>query len=214
MNINFEQLKKVELKVKEYSNASLLIVTKNRPQNLILSLIKEGFNLFGENKVQEANEKFSSIEQNFKLHLIGPLQTNKAKLALTLFDTIQSIDRPKLIKEIAKHIKSNIKIKTKEYFIQVNIGQEDQKSGVLPKEAKELYNTAILNNLKIVGLMCIPPLNEEPHKYFKKLCAIRDDINPKLILSMGMSNDYEVALSLNSNLVRVGSRIFKWGYLY
>ena len=209
MNINFEQLKKVDLKVKEYPNASLLIVTKNRPQNLIRSLIKEGFNSFGENKVQEANDKFSSIEENFKLHLIGPLQTNKAKLALTLFDTIQSIDRPKLIKELAKHIKSNIKIKTKEYFIQVNIGQEDQKSGVLPKDAKELYDTAILNNLKIVGLMCIPPLSEEPHKYFKRLCAIRDHINPKLILSMGMSNDYEVALSLNSNLVRVGSRIFK-----
>ena len=114
-----------------------------------------------------------------------------------------------MIKELAKHIKSNIKIKTKEYFIQVNIGQEDQKSGVLPKDAKELYDTAILNNLKIVGLMCIPPLSEEPHKYFKKLCAIRDHINPKLILSMGMSNDYDIALSLNSNLVRVGSRIFK-----
>ena len=209
MNINFEQLKKIDLKVKEYPNASLLIVTKNRPQNLIRSLIKEGFNSFGENKVQEANDKFSSIEENFKLHLIGPLQTNKAKLALTLFDTIQSIDRPKLIKELAKHLKSNIKIKTKDYFIQVNIGQEDQKSGVLPKDAKELYDTAILNNLKIVGLMCIPPLSEEPHKYFKRLCAIRDHINPKLILSMGMSNDYEVALSLNSNLVRVGSRIFK-----
>ena len=115
MNINFEQLKKVELKVKEYSNASLLIVTKNRPQNLILSLIKEGFNLFGENKVQEANEKFSSIEENYKFHLIGPLQTNKVKLAMTLFDTIQSIDRPKLIKEIAKHIKSDKNIKTKEF---------------------------------------------------------------------------------------------------
>ena len=111
MNINFEQLKKVDLKVQEYPNASLLIVTKNRPQNLIRSLIKEGFNSFGENKVQEANDKFSSIEENFKLHLIGPLQTNKVKLAMTLFDTIQSIDRPKLIKEIAKHIKSDINIK-------------------------------------------------------------------------------------------------------
>ena len=209
MNINFEQLKKVELKVKEYPNASLLIVTKNRPQNLIRSLINEGFNLFGENKVQEANEKFSSIEENFELHLIGPLQTNKVKQALTLFNTIQSIDRPKLIKEIVKHIKSNIKVKTKEYFIQVNIGQEDQKSGVLPKESKDLYNIAISSNLNIVGLMCIPPLNEEPHKYFEKMCVIRDEINPELILSMGMSNDYDIALSLNSNLVRVGSRIFK-----
>ena len=132
MSINFEQLKNVDLKVKEYPNASLLIVTKNRPQNLIRSLIRDGYDLFGENKVQEANEKFSSINESFKLHLIGPLQTNKVKLALTLFDTIQSIDRPKLIKEIFKQMKSNIKIKTKDYFIQINIGQEEQKSGILP----------------------------------------------------------------------------------
>ncbi len=209
MYINFEQLKKVDIKVKEYPNASLLIVTKNRPQSLIKSLIKEGYRLFGENKVQEAKEKFSSIEDNFKLHLIGPLQTNKVKLALTLFNTIQSIDRPKLIKEIAKHIKSDMKIKTKEFFIQVNIGEEDQKSGVLPNELKDLYKIAIFNNLNVVGLMCIPPLNEEPHKYFNKMCVLKDDINPNLILSMGMSNDYDIALSLNSNLVRVGSRIFK-----
>ena len=209
MYINFEQLKKVEIKVKEYPNASLLIVTKNRPQSLIKSLIKEGYRLFGENKVQEAKEKFSSIEDNFKLHLIGPLQTNKVKLALTLFNTIQSIDRPKLIKEIAKHIKSDMKIKTKEFFIQVNIGEEDQKSGVLPNELKDLYKIAILNNLNVVGLMCIPPLNEEPHKYFNKMCVLKDDINSNLMLSMGMSNDYDIALSLNSNLVRVGSRIFK-----
>ena len=209
MYINFEQLKKVDIKVKEYPNASLLIVTKNRPQSLIKSLIKEGYRLFGENKVQEAKEKFSSIEDNFKLHLIGPLQTNKVKLALTLFNTIQSIDRPKLIKEIAKHIKSDMKIKTKEFFIQVNIGEEDQKSGVLPNELKDLYKIAILNNLNVVGLMCIPPLNEEPHKYFYKMCVLKDDINPNLMLSMGMSNDYDIALSLNSNLVRVGSRIFK-----
>ena len=209
MYINFEQLKKVDIKVKEYPNASLLIVTKNRPQSLIKSLIKEGYRLFGENKVQEAKEKFSSIEDNFKLHLIGPLQTNKVKLALTLFNTIQSIDRPKLIKEIAKHIKSDMKIKTKEFFIQVNIGEEDQKSGVLPNELKDLYKIAILNNLNVVGLMCIPPLNEEPHKYFNKMCVLKDDINSNLMLSMGMSNDYDIALSLNSNLVRVGSRIFK-----
>lgn len=209
MNINFEQLKNIVLKVKEHPNASLLIVTKNRPQNLIKLLIKEGFDLFGENKVQEANEKFSSINESFKLHLIGPLQTNKVKLALTLFDTIQSIDRPKLIKEIVKQIKSGIKIKTKDYFIQINIGQEEQKSGILPDEAKELYYYAMSNNLKIIGLMCIPPQNKKPHEYFKKMLALRDEINPELILSMGMSNDYDVALSLNSNLVRVGSRIFK-----
>lgn len=209
MHINFEQLRKIELKVKEYPKASLLIVTKNRPQNLVRTLINEGFKLFGENKVQEAKEKFSSIESDFILHLIGPLQTNKVKSALSLFDTIQSIDRPKLVKEIAKHIQSNMKIKTKEYFIQVNIGQEDQKSGVLPDETKELYNLAILNNLKIVGFMCIPPFNKRPQKYFEKMGAIRDEINPELTLSMGMSDDYDIALSLKSDLVRVGSKIFK-----
>jgi len=210
LQINSEQLKEVDLKVKEYPNASLLIVTKNRPQSLVKLLISKGYNLFGENKVQEAKEKFSSLEhKNFDLHLIGPLQTNKVKLALTLFDTIQSIDRPKLIKEIAKQINSDIKIKTNDYFIQVNIGQELQKSGVLPNEAKELYNFAISKNLKITGLMCIPPFDDEPNEYFEKMCILRDDINPKLKLSMGMSNDYEIALSINSNLVRVGSRIFE-----
>lgn len=210
MQINSEQLKEVDLKVKEYPNASLLIVTKNRPQSLVKLLISKGYNLFGENKVQEAKEKFSSLEhKNFDLHLIGPLQTNKVKLALTLFDTIQSIDRPKLIKEISKQINSDIKIKTNDYFIQVNIGQELQKSGVLPNEAKELYNFAISKNLKITGLMCIPPFDDEPNEYFEKMCILRDEINPKLKLSMGMSNDYEIALSINSNLVRVGSRIFE-----
>ena len=210
MQINSEQLKEVDLKVKKYPNASLLIVTKNRPQSLVRILINKGYNLFGENKVQEAKEKFSSLEhKNFDLHLIGPLQTNKVKLALTLFDTIQSIDRPKLIKEIVKQINSDIKIKTNDYFIQVNIGQELQKSGVLPNEAKELYNFAISKNLKITGLMCIPPFDDEPSEYFEKMCILRDDINPKLKLSMGMSNDYEIALSINSNLVRVGSRIFE-----
>ncbi len=210
MQINSEQLKEVDLKVKKYPNASLLIVTKNRPQSLVKILISKGYNLFGENKVQEAKEKFSTLEQrNFNLHLIGPLQTNKVKLALTLFDTIQSIDRPKLIKEIAKQMNSDIKIKTNDYFIQVNIGQELQKSGILPNEAKELYKFAISKNLNIAGLMCIPPFDEEPREYFEKMCILRDDINPKLKLSMGMSNDYEIALSINSNLVRVGSRIFK-----
>ena len=210
MKINLEQLNEVDLKVKQYPKASLLIVTKNRPQSLVKLLISKGYNLFGENKVQEAKEKFSSLEhKNFNLHLIGPLQTNKVKLALTLFDTIQSIDRPKLIKEISKQINSDIKIKTNDYFIQVNIGQELQKSGVLPNEAKELYKFAISKNLKIAGFMCIPPFDEEPNEYFEKMCILRDDINPKLRLSMGMSNDYEIALSINSNLVRVGSRIFK-----
>ena len=169
-----------------------------------------GANLFGENRVQEANEKFRDLQdQNLKLHLIGPLQTNKVKLALSLFDTIQTIDRPKLIKEISKQLKSNNIFKTKNYFIQVNVGDESQKAGVSIDDTLELYDYAISENLNISGLMCIPPFEENPKIYFQKMIDLRDNIKKDLKLSMGMSNDYEIALSLKSDLVRVGSRIFK-----
>ena len=210
LEINHEELKKVSVNVKKYPNASLLLVTKNRPQILVRSLIDKGYLLFGENRVQEADEKFRDLhDQNLKIHLIGPLQTNKVKLALSLFDTIQTIDRPKLIKEISKHLKSNDNIKTKNYFIQVNVGYELQKAGVSIDETLDLYEYAISENLNVSGLMCIPPFEEKPNKYFEKMIHIRDNINNNLKLSMGMSNDYEIALSLKSDLVRIGSRIFK-----
>ena len=210
MEINYDELNKVSFNVKRYSNASLLLVTKNRPQTLVRSLIDKGYLLFGENRVQEANEKFRDLQdQNLKLHLIGPLQTNKVKLALTLFDTIQSIDRPKLVKEISKHINSDSNLKTRDFFIQVNIGEESQKAGVSLNETKDLYDYAISENLKISGLMCIPPFDEKPDKFFKKMSYLRDNIDKSLTLSMGMSNDYEIALSLKSDMVRIGSKIFK-----
>lgn len=210
MEINHYELKRVSANVKKYPNASLLLVTKNRPQTLIKILIDKGYRLFGENRVQEANKKFFELgDYDFKLHLIGPLQTNKVKLALSLFDTIQSIDRPKLVTEISKYTKSNYKLKTKNFFIQVNIGDEPQKAGVSLNETRDLYEYAISKNLKISGLMCIPPFDEKPNSYFKKMIELRDSINKDLELSMGMSSDYEIALSLKSNLVRVGSRIFK-----
>ena len=209
MEINYDELKKVKTNVGEYPNASLLLVTKNRPQSLIKLLIENGHFLFGENRVQEAKEKFSNLDQNnIELHLIGPLQTNKVKSALSIFDTIQSIDRPKLVKEISKQIDSSDKIKTKNYYIQVNIGEEPQKAGTSINETRDFYQYAISENLEISGLMCIPPFEENPNSYFKKMIELRDNINPKLKLSMGMSNDYEVALSYQSDLVRVGSRIF------
>jgi|TARA_A100001015_G_scaffold41657_1_gene45587 pyridoxal phosphate enzyme (YggS family) len=209
LEINYDELEKVKTNVGEYPNASLLLVTKNRPQSLIKLLIENGHFLFGENRVQEAKEKFSNLDQNnIELHLIGPLQTNKVKSALSIFDTIQSIDRPKLVKEISKQIDSSDKIKTKNYYIQVNIGEEPQKAGTSINETRDFYQYAISENLEISGLMCIPPFEEKPHSYFKKMIELRDYINPKLKLSMGMSNDYEVALSYQSDLVRVGSRIF------
>ena len=210
MDIDYLELERISANLKKYPNASLLLVTKNRPQNIIKSLIDNGYTLFGENRVQEAIEKFSELKiNNLDLHLIGPLQTNKVKLALSTFDTIQSVDRKKLVKEISKQINSNNKFKTKNFFIQVNVGEEPQKAGISINETLDLYKYAISENLKISGLMCIPPLDKNPDSYFKKMIELRDLINPKLMLSMGMSNDYEVALSLQSDLIRVGSRIFK-----
>jgi len=209
LEINYDELKKVKTNVGEYPNASLLLVTKNRPQSLVKLLIENGHFLFGENRVQEAKEKFSNLDgKNIELHLIGPLQTNKVKLALSIFDTIQSIDRPKLVKEISKQINSSGELKTKNYYIQVNIGEESQKAGTSINETRDLYQYAISENLEISGLMCIPPFEVKPNSYFKKMIELRDDLDPKLRLSMGMSNDYEVALSYQSDLVRVGSRIF------
>ena len=210
MEINYLELRRIIANLKKYPKASLLLVTKNRPLYLIKSLIENGHTLFGENRVQEAIEKFSKLNlDNLDIHLIGPLQTNKVKLALSIFDTIQSVDRQKLVKEISKQINSNNKVKTKNFFIQVNIGEESQKAGISINETIDLYKYAVSENLKISGLMCIPPLDKSPDNYFKKMIELRDFINPKLMLSMGMSNDYEVALSFQSDLIRVGSRIFK-----
>ncbi len=212
MSINFEQLNQINSDLKKYPNSSLLIVTKNRDKDTIRNLINEGYFSFGENKVQEAEKKFSLINNsNIKLHLIGPLQTNKVKSALRLFCTIQSLDRIKLAKEISKYLNSDKdrKIMTKDFYIQVNIGRESQKSGVLPEDLKFLYEYSISNNLKITGLMCIPPFEDDPRIYFEEMNSLRNTVNKNLKLSMGMSNDYDVALNNKSDLIRVGSKIFK-----
>ena len=212
MFIKFEELKNIDNKLLSYPKAKLLIVTKNRPKNLVLDLIKMGYDSFGENRVQEAFDKYHDIQNdNISLHLIGPLQSNKTKTALELFDTIQTVDRPKLILEISKLLKnlSKTQIKTKEFYIQVNIGKEIQKSGVFPNNIEKLYDLCIKNNLIISGLMCIPPKDKDPKIYFNEMIDLRDKVNPLLKLSMGMSEDYEIALDHQSNCVRIGSRIFK-----
>lgn len=208
MGINYQQLKKIRETLNNFPSAKLQIVTKNRDVNIINDLISGGYKLFGENKVQEANEKFKDIElANLDLHLIGPLQTNKVKLALQLFNTIQTIDREKLVKEIVK-LQNKSKTKTTNFYIQVNIGEEQQKSGVYPNNLESLYAFCIKNNLNIEGLMCIPPFDGNSEKYFDKLSLFRDKLNRNLKLSMGMSNDYEIALKCGSNLIRIGSKIF------
>ena len=210
MTINFKILDQIKSNLKKFDKADLLIVSKNQTSNDVQQLINQGFKIFGENRVQEASKKFGNnvnIEK-IELHLIGPLQTNKVKDALILFNTIQSIDRKKLVDAIAKVSTSLKNKKTNYYYIQVNIGSETQKSGVSQSDVADLYRYAIDKGLKVIGLMCIPPIGSNSEIFFKEMNAIKNKINPKLFLSMGMSNDYLVALNHKSNLIRVGSLIF------
>jgi pyridoxal phosphate enzyme (YggS family) len=209
--VNFQQLLLVKEKLSNFKNSELMVVTKNRTSDDVETLIQQNQLIFGENKVQEAQKKFLNISNNrIKIHLIGPLQTNKVKIALNLFDTIQSLDREKLIIEIANHLNKNSeKIRTKNFFIQINIGQEEQKSGVAPESALALYQLALINKLNVVGLMCIPPKNDDPKFYFKKMVELKNKLNQNLKLSMGMSEDYLEALECGSDIVRIGSKIFQ-----
>ena len=193
----------------KYPKARLMIVSKNRPTSSIREALKEGALLFGENKVQEAEAKFEELREEYldiNLHLIGPLQTNKVKQALKIFDVIQSVDREKLVKEISKNLSLSTRAKT--FYIQVNIGREDQKSGIDPDNTKIFYDYAIDQGLNITGLMCLPPNNEDPNFFFKKMIELRNTINSDLLLSMGMSGDYLEALENKTDLVRIGSKFF------
>jgi len=186
----------------------VIAVSKTFKLDRILPLIEYGHLDYGENKVQEAIDKWSEIKkkkQNIKLHLIGKLQTNKVKHAIKLFDYIHSVDSTKLAKKIADEQfkqKKNLKL-----FIQVNIGKEAQKSGIKIDQIKDLINLSKQLNLNVVGLMCIPPVNEEPDKYFKEIKFLNQKFNLKEI-SMGMSSDYLKAVENSSTYLRIGSSIF------
>ena len=210
MSINFDNLSKIHSNLKEFPDSELLIVTKNQSKDDLYELLKKGYKSFGENRVQEAKQKYLPLFPKFKfdLHLIGPLQTNKVKEALVLFDTIQTIDRKKLVDEIVKVSNKIKKIKTKNYYIQINIGSESQKSGIEKNSVIDFYEYMISYNFNVSGLMCIPPNTKDPSEFFQEMCDIRSIINPNLKLSMGMSNDYQIALKKNSNLIRIGSMIF------
>ena len=174
----------------------------------IKPLIEYGHLDFGENKVQEAVKKWSDIKlskSNLKLHLIGGLQTNKVKYAVKLFDYIHSVDSEKLAKKISEEqVKQNKKVKV---FVQVNIGNEDQKYGVNKSLVSELCNYCKTVDLEVVGLMCIPPLNEPSEIYFKEMSELNKKLNFKE-LSMGMSSDYLNAIKNSATYVRIGSNIF------
>ena len=187
----------------------LVAVSKQQDDYKILEALKMGQRVFGENRVQEAHQRWSQKTQTFKnleLRLIGPLQTNKVKQALELFDIIETIDREKLAKQISE--KSNNQIKTKNFYIQINTGNEFQKSGIEPLEADNFIEFCIKDlKLPIIGLMCIPPLDEEPCMHFALLKKIADRNNLKE-LSMGMSSDYKEAIKFGATSVRIGSLIF------
>jgi pyridoxal phosphate enzyme (YggS family) len=204
---NYKTIKEEIINIKKDTN--LLVVTKNQNFDKIKELISIGQCDFAENRVQEANEKWSEVlklNKNIQLHLIGKLQSNKAKDAFSLFNFIHTLDNEKLANkfhEIEKNSKKKIK-----FFIQVNIGDEDQKNGIKIDLLKDFVNLC-KNDLKldVIGLMCIPPKDLEPEIFFNKMRSLNAENNLKE-LSMGMSSDYRVAIKCGSTFVRIGSSIF------
>ena len=188
---------------------NLVAVSKNFGTTEIEIAINSGCVIFGENKVTEAKEKWPALKEKYpeiKLHLIGHLQSNKAKEAVKLFDVIESLDSEKLAEILMEEMKKQNKFL--EIFVQVNIGCEEQKSGIDPKNIDQFIKKAINDyGLNITGIMCIPPENENPALYFALLTIIAKRNNLKNI-SMGMSGDYEVAIAFGANFVRIGSAIF------
>jgi pyridoxal phosphate enzyme (YggS family) len=190
-------------------NITIIAVSKNFAMNDIKPLIDNGHSHFGENKVQEAQLKWSQIllsNNLIKLHLVGPLQTNKVDKAVSIFSFIHSLDRIKLADKLKEQeIKQSKKLK---YFIQVNIANEIQKSGVQADDVPSFTDYCINKlGLDVVGLMCLPPANEKPDTFFKILKNLSDS-NKFIELSMGMSNDYETAIKYGATYIRVGSAIF------
>ncbi len=187
----------------------LIAVSKTQPAEAVRQALEAGQRLFGENRVQEAQEKFPALREAFpdlELHLIGPLQTNKASAAVALFDTIQTLDRPELAKALAKEIQKQGREPT--LYIEVNIGSEPQKAGVLPEEAENFLRLCEKEyRLRVQGLMCLPPFDKDPAPFFRELAALAQKLGlPRL--SMGMSADFEKAIACGASEVRVGTAIF------
>jgi PLP dependent protein len=212
MHVSIKNLTYIEELIKSNANhdklTKIIAVSKTFSIENILPLIKHGQLHYGENKVQEALEKWSDIKNknhNIQLHLIGRLQTNKVKFALKIFDYIHSLDSKKLANKIAdEQTKQN---KRPKIFIQVNIGKENQKSGINKEKLEDFCNFCKNLNLDIIGTMCIPPNDGNTEKYFSEMNSINKELNFKE-LSMGMSGDYLVAIKNNATFVRVGSKIF------
>jgi len=215
MHFTINNLKKIKNQLKELNHEefislpNIIAVSKTFSMEKILPLVEYGHIHFGENKIQESLDKWPKIKEKFpqiKLHMIGKIQSNKAKHVLPLFDYIHSLDNLKLASIISNlQIKNNFKPKI---FIQINIGNEIQKSGIRVDELELFYKECVNKlQLNIVGFMCLPPLNEKPTKYFNLMKDLREIYNLN-DLSMGMSEDYIEALKFNSTYLRIGSNIF------
>ena len=204
--INIQSKVKQKLHENNFINhPNIIAVSKTFELNHIMHLINYGHTHYGENKVQEAVEKWEKVKKennNIKLHLIGKLQTNKVKFAVKIFDFIHSLDSEKLANKIASYQNQRIKL-----FIQVNIGNEEQKSGISVNKLDDFYNFCKDLKLNVVGLMCIPPIDDNSVKYFKKMLDLKQKHNFNE-LSMGMSSDYLDALQHGSTFLRIGSDIF------
>ncbi|MDB3949286.1 YggS family pyridoxal phosphate-dependent enzyme [Candidatus Pelagibacter sp.] len=207
----------IQLKIKELNISNrkpeIIAVSKTFGIDEIMPLINHGHINFGENKVQESIEKWTKVKvdfKNIKLHMLGKIQTNKTKQVVDLFDYIHSLDSKKLAEKISKEQekkKKNLKI-----FIQVNIANEIQKAGISIENLNDFYNYCVHElKLNIIGLMCLPPNEEEPDLYFKKMIELKDILGVKE-LSMGMSGDYLKAVIYGSTFVRIGSKIFGQRY--
>ena len=199
----------LSLSAKKLTIPKIIAVSKTFPITKVMPLIDSGHVHFGENKIQEAVEKWPAIKEKFpkiQLHMLGKVQTNKVKFLISLFDYIHSLDNLKLAEKISsEQIKKNKKLKI---FIQVNIGNEHQKNGINIDQLENFYNECSKNmGLDIVGLMCLPPQSEKPIKFFEKMFELNNklDLNE---LSMGMSNDYIDAAKTHSTFLRIGSKIF------
>ena len=206
---NIKKYHEISNFLKKTSNSTKIIaISKNHPLNSVLEAIKSGVHIFGENRVQEAQKKFQEIKNNnpnIELHLTGPLQTNKVKTAISLFDVFHTLDREKVAKEFSKyrHLLNDKKI-----FLQINTGKEKTKSGIFPEDTKDfLFFLKDELKLTIHGLMCIPPVDEDPIYHFSKLKSLAKE-NEIDGLSIGMSNDYEKALEFNPSYIRLGTILF------
>jgi pyridoxal phosphate enzyme (YggS family) len=207
-NIRFNIEHAYQTGSKQKRSPTLIAVSKTKPVSDILKVWDAGQRDFGENKVQEAKEKFLPLRNqgiDFILHMIGPLQTNKVSEAVALFDVIHTVDRIKLAEALIKEMHKQQRYP--DLLVQVNTGKEPQKSGVFPEDAHLFVATCLEMGLPVKGLMCIPPINEDPAVHFSLLADLTDKLSlPEL--SMGMSEDYELAIKHNATYVRVGSAIF------